>query len=89
MKKKTLAYLLIGVMAVAGCTPRKSSTQTPSTGGNPSPPSSSVTPSTPSSPVTPSSPSSPGTEIKHLDPLVREIENPSKTRTYNSDFDEM
>ena len=89
MKKKTLAYLLIGVMAVAGCTPRKSSTQTPSTGGNPSTPSSTVTPSTPSSPLTPSSPSSPGTEIKHLDPLVREIETPSKTRTYNSDFDEM
>ena len=84
MKKKTLAYLLIGVMAVAGCTPKQSSTPTSSTGGTNS--SSSVTPSTP---ATPSSPSSPSVGITHLDPLQRDIENPSKTRDYNSDYDEL
>ena len=96
MKKKTLAYLLIGVMAVAGCTPKQSTTQAPSTGGThssssvtPSSPSTPSNPSSPSSPATPSSPSSPSVGITHLDPLQREIENPSKTRDYNSNYDEL
>ena len=93
MKKKTLAYLLLGVMAISGCKLESSSSKTPSTGGNPSTPSSSVTPSSPSTPSNPSTPSTPSTPvtpgIEHLPPLTREIENPSKTREYNSNYDEM
>ena len=92
MKKKSLAYLLIGMMALSGCNPPVgSSPATPSTGGTSETASSTTTPSSEQTSTTPSDPvtSDPTDEIVHLDPLVREIENPSKTRKYNSDYDEM
>ena len=78
MKNKKTLFLVLGALVLAGC--------------NVTPPSSSSTaPSTPSSPSTPNTSSSTQAPsgVTHLDPLVREIENPSATRTYKADFDTM
>ena len=88
MKKKTLAYLLLGVMAISGCEFTKNSSSspvTPSSTGEKT--SSSVSSNVPGTNNSSSSSTSDG--ITHRDPFETDIENSSKTRDYKSDYDEM
>ena len=88
MKKKTLAYLLLGVMAISGCEFSKNSSSspvTPSSTGEKT--SSSVSSNVPGTNNSSSSSTSDG--ITHRDPFETDIENSSKTRDYKSDYDEM
>ena len=88
MKKKTLAYLLLGVMVISGCEFTKNSSSspvTPSSTGEKT--SSSVSSNVPGTNNSSSSSTSDG--ITHRDPFETDIENSSKTRDYKSDYDEM
>lgn len=101
MKRKNLAWLLVGILALAGC-------DQGSVSPSEEPSSPTVQPSTPSedesSPTVEDSSdpeSSPSIEdsstpsdsdvpvIEHKDPLVRDVEDGASLRNYKSDFDSM
>ena len=101
MKRKNLAWLLVGILALAGCDQGSVSPSEEPSSPSVQPSSPSVEESSPSVEDSSDPESSPSIEdstqpsvpdvpvVEHQDPLVRDVEDGAALRNYKSDFDSM